>query len=189
MFSRNRAKIILGLAATTKTLLDNYWLFTTVPLDSDHENEFILKTFYVMGQSLAVLTLWGFGVGTLLDNERRRENLFLDDTSISEPLSVNLTRSSFFKTNQAQFVTMSLGVTKALMDNYWLFTRVPLAGEAHSDPISKSLLIVGQCVVTGLLWGQIGRIIDYHRKNQSDLIEMGVDRQLIVEVPRSYGAT
>lgn len=78
---------------------------------------------------------------------------------------------SFWNKNKAALILSAAGVAKSLLDNYWIFTNLPLATESTSDPTAKFFYILGQAVVGSIQWGGVGYGIDLLRGIAAERIE------------------
>lgn len=69
---------------------------------------------------------------------------------------------------KATCVMVFTGISKALLDNYWVMTEVPLAGNVP-DPAAKTFYMLGQILVNAVVAGGIGLVLDYERgRNYSE---------------------
>lgn len=69
-WQRNKTAVVLGLAGGAKSLLDNYWVFTSLPLAGPENWEKTDKFFYLLAQMTLASILWGT-VGSGVDRLRR----------------------------------------------------------------------------------------------------------------------
>lgn len=81
---------------------------------------------------------------------------------------------SFFKRNKAAIVFSVCGVAKALLDNYWVFTNLPLAGseESHHQETGKVFYLLAEGFLGGLVAGGVGHIIDRLPPREKVLFEL-----------------
>jgi len=73
MWSRNKATLFFALAGAGKALLDNYWVFTNIPLvgTEGYDDQVTAKIFYMLAQMVVTGAEYG-GVGFVIDRVRGR---------------------------------------------------------------------------------------------------------------------
>ncbi len=74
------------------------------------------------------------------------------------------TWGGFFKDNAVAVGGVVIGGAKTCIDNYWLLTKLPLAGQATSDITTKAIYFTALLLVNTVTTGAIGCGIDYVRK-------------------------
>lgn len=80
---------------------------------------------------------------------------------------------NFFHRNRATIFMLSVGVVETFLDNYWVFTSLPMAGDnpADNDVTAKFFYFLAQLVVNSAKDGALGLAIDYlrdiHHQNQN----------------------
>ena len=83
---------------------------------------------------------------------------------------------SFWRRNKATITLGLVGAGKSLLDNYWVFTNLPLADTEGSEVTSKAFYMLGQVILTSILSAAVGYIIDHLDNNnsaQSELANLG----------------
>lgn len=76
-------------------------------------------------------------------------------------LSGNL--NTFWHDNKGTIVVTSAAIVKTLLDNSWIFTSLPLPGQDASYPVSKFFYLLSQAMTAGVMWGAVGKGLDYAR--------------------------
>jgi hypothetical protein len=66
----------------------------------------------------------------------------------------------FFSRHKWTISMGSAGVVKALIDNSWIFTEIPLPGQTYSDVAGKIFYLIAEAAVTGFLSAGVGRLLD-----------------------------
>jgi len=65
---------------------------------------------------------------------------------------------------KATTVLALTGAVKNLfLENYWVFTNIPLSGQDVSEPASKFFYSCGLLIAGAVLWGGVGLGVDYLR--------------------------
>lgn len=83
---------------------------------------------------------------------------------------------SFWRRNKATIALGLVGAGKALLDNYWIFTNLPLVDTEGSETTSKVFYMLGQVILTSTLSAAMGYIIDHlddKPSQSSELVNLG----------------
>lgn len=64
---------------------------------------------------------------------------------------------------KATSIGVMCGIGKALADNYWLFTNIPMSGNDHSEAASKFFYGLIQALLMTVILGGAGLALDYLR--------------------------
>ncbi len=75
------------------------------------------------------------------------------------------TLGQFLNANRNTLLCMGAGLIESVVNNSWLFTDVPLAGQKDSDPAAKAFYLIGLALAVVVTRGAIGYGVDYLRKN------------------------
>ena len=58
------------------------------------------------------------------------------------------------------------GLSRALIDNAWVFTSIPLPGQRNSDDSGRIFYSLAEAIVTGILASDAGRMLDPENWNR-----------------------
>jgi hypothetical protein len=67
---------------------------------------------------------------------------------------------SFFQQHKAATTVAGLAMAKTLVDNYWIFTNIPLVGGSDSEVASKFFYLLAELSLAAGLGGALGHVID-----------------------------
>lgn len=158
-----KATIALALLGITQELLDNYWVFTSVPLIEDHNSDTSAKFFYMLAQLLINAAAYG-ARGLTLDYLRK---MFQKKHNIEESNSSSLIKfwrgSGIWHGYKATTALAFVGIAKELLDNYWVFTATPMVEGQNSDASTKFFYTLAQLLVNAAISGADGLTLDYLR--------------------------